>query len=648
MSLFDENVKTGIGNDPAKRHLSSRVDANLLTVSSTDTLQQILRNAIAAELDAINLYEKMAEQVEDDSVKHVLLDIVREEKTHAGEFEALLLKVDREQVEGDKEAAREVAATIETRKDDDVPISCAGILFRAPGPKVLLVKNRRINEWVEPGGHLESGETPLEAANREAFEEIGEFPEGEQHLLGKSISNGIEFTCYVQDVSKEFIPEIDTEEIADWMWAGPDDLPETVHPELRKVIELLSGNELDIAKAIKSGELASPQQFQNLLLFDVRITGTGTAYRTKLKEFVYRPPERFLTDEFLERCNGLPLIFEHPDKQVLNTDDYRERAIGTVILPYIKEDEVWGIAKVYDKDAAKLMETSHTSTSPAVLVKGAGSESYKLSGGKTLLIEGEPSYLDHLAVCQTGVWDKGAEPGGIRSDGDWSEEDHSRGGDPDNPGQFSESPGTEKSEKKFIEGRQEREGSESSIKNSLAALEKKFKRVTPGEFIEQRDKSSKRAFLTPYTAEEMKGWEHYLTDDGVGFSLTPEKDIVGVFNNSGKKGAGKEAVVLAVANGGKTLDCVAGFLDTYYNDFGFVEENRIQRDDAKAPKGWDYENFGRNDIVYFRFPQDFSRAPDDSRRRIELARAARKTRMDGRTHLYTHDEWIGILAEPVR
>lgn len=186
-------------------------------------------------------------------------------------------------------------------------------------------------------------------------------------------------------------------------------------------------NELDIAKAIRSGELPSPQQYENLWLFDVRITGTGTSYRTGLDEYVYRPPENFLSDEFMERCNGLPLIFEHPGESILDTDEYRNRAIGNVILPYIKGDEVWGVAKVYDADAARLMTTSHLSTSPAVVFREAGStSSVELSDGSTLLIEGKPSYLDHLAICEAGVWDKGGEPSGIQLTGDTEMADEER------------------------------------------------------------------------------------------------------------------------------------------------------------------------------------------------------------------------------
>jgi len=61
--------------------------------------REILRMAIIAELDAINLYEQLAAATENRNIREVLLDVAREEKTHFGEFQALLLKEDAEQVE---------------------------------------------------------------------------------------------------------------------------------------------------------------------------------------------------------------------------------------------------------------------------------------------------------------------------------------------------------------------------------------------------------------------------------------------------------------------------------------------------------------------------------------------------------------------
>ena len=58
---------------------------------------EILRAAIIAELDAINLYEQMAGITQNRNIKKLLLDVAKEEKTHVGEFQAFLLMEDKEQ-----------------------------------------------------------------------------------------------------------------------------------------------------------------------------------------------------------------------------------------------------------------------------------------------------------------------------------------------------------------------------------------------------------------------------------------------------------------------------------------------------------------------------------------------------------------------
>jgi len=69
---------------------------------------EILRVAMIAELDAINLYEQLAAVAGDENVKKVLLEVAREEKTHLGEFQTLLLKVDAEQVQELEKGKKEV------------------------------------------------------------------------------------------------------------------------------------------------------------------------------------------------------------------------------------------------------------------------------------------------------------------------------------------------------------------------------------------------------------------------------------------------------------------------------------------------------------------------------------------------------------
>jgi rubrerythrin len=62
-----------------------------------DLDKEILRAAIIAELDAINLYEQMAGMTRSIAIRKILQDVAKEEKTHVGEFQALLLVEDGEQ-----------------------------------------------------------------------------------------------------------------------------------------------------------------------------------------------------------------------------------------------------------------------------------------------------------------------------------------------------------------------------------------------------------------------------------------------------------------------------------------------------------------------------------------------------------------------
>jgi hypothetical protein len=48
---------------------------------------------------------------------------------------------------------------------------------------------------------------------------------------------------------------------------------------------------------------------------------------------------------------------------------------------------------------------------------------HPLSNGATLLIEGKPSLLDHVALCPLGVWDKGGPPTGVDSIDSKADED---------------------------------------------------------------------------------------------------------------------------------------------------------------------------------------------------------------------------------
>ena len=69
---------------------------------------EIARLGIIAELDAINLYEQMANLASDPGLKRVLDDIANEEKTHVGEFLEMLKRLDPKQIEELEKGGKEV------------------------------------------------------------------------------------------------------------------------------------------------------------------------------------------------------------------------------------------------------------------------------------------------------------------------------------------------------------------------------------------------------------------------------------------------------------------------------------------------------------------------------------------------------------
>lgn len=74
--------------------------------------KEILRIGMIAELDAVSLYEQLANASQDIRTKTVFLDIAKEEKTHMGEFQELLLNIDKEQKEELDNAREEVTALL--------------------------------------------------------------------------------------------------------------------------------------------------------------------------------------------------------------------------------------------------------------------------------------------------------------------------------------------------------------------------------------------------------------------------------------------------------------------------------------------------------------------------------------------------------
>lgn len=72
----------------------------------SDTM--LLREGMKEELNAIVLYERMAQQANDSRVKQLFLDVAHEEKVHAEEFEELLERLDPDYEDAEDQAEEEI------------------------------------------------------------------------------------------------------------------------------------------------------------------------------------------------------------------------------------------------------------------------------------------------------------------------------------------------------------------------------------------------------------------------------------------------------------------------------------------------------------------------------------------------------------
>lgn len=124
------------------------------------------------------------------------------------------------------------------------------------------------------------------------------------------------------------------------------------------------------------------------------------------------------------------------------------------------------------------------------------------------------------------------------------------------------------------------------------------------QFLDSLNQSTRKPFLSKYTAEELKNHNvqtYQLNGYHIGYALKPDEDgvdIISVHNNEPNiKGVGDALIESAKSNGGTKLDHYDGFLSDLYSKHGFEEYDRYKWDDQYADPNWDYERYGRPDVV---------------------------------------------------
>ncbi|EAX7087311.1 NUDIX domain-containing protein [Salmonella enterica] len=286
----------------------------------------------------------------------------------------------------------------------------SGIMFRQ-GKFVFLIQRSDDGTWCQPGGKVEPGELAIDTARREVLEEVGCQYDGP--LTPHSVYG--DYLTFRAEVSERFEAKLNDESLTAG-WFHIDDLPKPLHQPFAEMLAQQALNETEVATLIADGTLSSPQFFINMWMFAIRVTGTGVTWRSADQQMAFRNPDDYLTPEFLQRVAGLPLIWLHPEKNTLDSNEFAKRVIGTLTNSWVADNgEVWAIARVYDAEAAEIMATRQLSTSPTVKFVEVPDSIIEIDG-QPLLVEPSPELLDHVAICEQGVWDKLLAPTGVKSD----------------------------------------------------------------------------------------------------------------------------------------------------------------------------------------------------------------------------------------
>lgn len=140
--------------------------------------------------------------------------------------------------------------------------------------KVLLLHHRKLQKWLPPGGHIEPGELPDEAAVREVREETGLEVElvGEKALPDSIVGprqlvipagvqledidgehQHIDFVYFAKPIGN--LTPIGNSESTELGWYGLDELPEGITPEIaawcEKAINALSAADVEESFSLK-------------------------------------------------------------------------------------------------------------------------------------------------------------------------------------------------------------------------------------------------------------------------------------------------------------------------------------------------------------------------------------------------------------
>lgn len=139
----------------------------------------------------------------------------------------------------------------------------------------------------------------------------------------------------------------------------------------------------------------------------MRLTGLGLAERIiDNKAMIFnRTKENFATDEFMKIYANIPICIQHPTNESGEFEPlgfkHSSSIIGNAIHSFLRDDEIWIIARIHDDKAVCALLGGDYSTSPYFISKEVQHEIEN-----DVIYNEIPLICNHLAIVDEGFWDK--------------------------------------------------------------------------------------------------------------------------------------------------------------------------------------------------------------------------------------------------
>ena len=139
----------------------------------------------------------------------------------------------------------------------------------------------------------------------------------------------------------------------------------------------------------------------------MRLTGLGLAERIiDNKAMIFnRTKENFATDDFMKIYASVPICIQHPTNENGEFEPlgfkHSSSIIGNAIHSFLRDDEIWVIARLHNLEAVEIILNNDISTSPYFISKEVQHEIEN-----DVIYNEVPLICNHLAIVDKGFWDK--------------------------------------------------------------------------------------------------------------------------------------------------------------------------------------------------------------------------------------------------